>query len=351
MDSEDARRGYVFLVVYYYVYLLSIQKDSYRHIPAIAALLYVLMVAAVYGMVVLQNDFALTGSGTLFLNTELFYWVPLFGWIKMILVSYIASSWGLMLLGIGLLLISCMAAYLLLCGYKGDFVERAMQDAQEFTALYKDVRAGKRDGMSDRKIHEVKASFRSGAMAIFSKNVLLLRKSNDYIRWTDVMTIGIYLVITLIMDMGFGFFMYMMMFWLFTIVQNSDFMKDMNNYQIYLIPDHPLKKLLCVLLPTFLKMLLPMSAAILVAALLYQIDIASVLQYFIMLLGYATLFLSASVLSVRILKSRNNAIMENMLRMLIMVVAAAPGIGLTIFFLSRGEFTFSFLSSSTAPVI
>ena len=67
-----------------------------------------------------------------------FYWVPLFGWIKMILVSYIASSWGLMLLGIGLLLISCMAAYLLLCGYKGDFVERAMQDAQEFTALYKD---------------------------------------------------------------------------------------------------------------------------------------------------------------------------------------------------------------------
>ena len=171
------------------------------------------MVAAVYGMVVLQNDFALTGSGTLFLNTELFYWVPLFGWIKMILVSYIASSWGLMLLGIGLLLISCMAAYLLLCGYKGDFVERAMQDAQEFTALYKDVRAGKRDGMSDRKIHEVKASFRSGAMAIFSKNVLLLRKSNDYIRWTDVMTIGIYLVITLIMDMGFGFFMYMMMFW------------------------------------------------------------------------------------------------------------------------------------------
>lgn len=88
-----------------------------------------------------------------------------------------------------------------------------------------------------------------------------------------------------------------------------------------------------------LKMLLPMSAAILVAALLYQTDIASVLQYFIMLLGYATLFLSASVLSVRILKSRNNAIMENMLRMLIMVAAAAPGIGLTIFFLSRGVYT------------
>ena len=124
-------------------------------------------------------------------------------------------------------------------------------------------------------------------------------------------------------------------------------MKDMNNYQIYLIPDHPLKKLLCVLLPTFLKMLLPMSAAILVAALLYRTDIASVVQYFIMLLGYATLFLSASVLSVRILKSRNNAMMENMLRMLIMVAAAAPGIGLTIFFLSKGTFTLELLQQLT----
>ena len=66
-----------------------------------------------------------------------------------------------------------------------------------------------------------------------------------------------------------------------------------------------------------------------------------------MLLGYATLFLSASVLSVRILKSRNNAIMENMLRMLIMVAAAAPGIGLTIFFLSKGTFTLGLLQQLT----
>ena len=338
---------FVFLVVYYYVYLLSIQKDSYRHIPQIAAVLYVLMVVAVYGMVIVQNQGQLAGSGTLFLNTELFYWVPLFGWIKMILVSYIAASWGMLALGIALLLVVCGLAYGMLCSYKGEFVERAMQDAEEFTALYKDVRAGKRDGMSERKIHEVKAVFRSGAMAIFSKNILLLRKSNVYIRWTDILTIGIYLVITLLMDMGFGFFMYMMMFWLFTIVQNSDFMRDMNNYQIYLIPDHPLKKLLCVLLPTFLKMLLPMSGAIVVAALIYQSDIASVIQYFIMLLGYATLFLSASVLSVRILKSRNNPLMENMLRMLIMVIAAAPGIGLTIYFLSKGDFTLDILQQMT----
>ncbi|MCB6585329.1 putative ABC exporter domain-containing protein, partial [Streptococcus gordonii] len=86
-----------------YVYLLSIQKDSYRHIPQIAAVFYVLMVVAVYGMVIVQNQGQLAGSGTLFLNTELFYWVPLFGWIKMILVSYIAASWGMLALGIALL--------------------------------------------------------------------------------------------------------------------------------------------------------------------------------------------------------------------------------------------------------
>lgn len=80
---------------------------------------------------------------------------------------------------------------------------------------------------------------------------------------------------------------------------------------------------------------------------IYRLSKTRVVQYFIMLLGYALLFLSASVLSVRILKSRNNPMMENMLRMLIMVAAAAPGIGLTIFFLSRGEFTLELLQQMT----
>ena len=56
------------------------------------------------------------------------------------------------------------------------------------------------------------------------------------------MFVGIYLVITLIMGLGFSFYCYMLIFWMFSMIQNSDFMRDMKNYQIYLIPDAPIKE-------------------------------------------------------------------------------------------------------------
>ena len=121
----------------------------------------------------------------------------------------------------------------------------------------------------------------------------------------------------------------------------------MNNYQIYLIPDHPLKKMISVILPTFLKMIVPMVLALALSAVLYQSDMMTALQYGIMLLGYALLFISATVLSLRILKSRNNAMMENMLRMMIVVVAAIPSIALIIYFISKDTFTFATLQQMT----
>lgn len=336
-----------FLTIYYYLYLLTIQDKKYRHIPMIVSAIYVIFVLIIYGIAYMESGGSLQLSGMYFLNSELFYWVPFFGWVKWILVSYVAGNWLYVGIGFTLLLLSCVIVTICLCQYKGDFVEKAMEDAIEFTKLYKEVRAGKKSQMGEKKIHDVKHTFYSGAMAIYSKNVLLMRKSNDYIRWTDIFTLGLYLIITLLLDLGFGFFIYMMMFWLFSVVQNADFMKDMNNYQIYLIPDHPLKKMISVILPTFLKMIVPMVLALALSAVLYQSDMMTALQYGIMLLGYALLFISATVLSLRILKSRNNAMMENMLRMMIVVVAAIPSIALIIYFISKDTFTFATLQQMT----
>lgn len=336
-----------FLTIYYYLYLLTIEDEKYRYIPMIIAALYAICIMIIYGIAYVESGSSLNLSGTYFLNSELFYWVPLFGWIKWILVSYVAGNWLSVGIGFTLLLISCAVITICLCRYKGNFVEKAMEDAVEFTKIYKEVRAGKKSQLSDKKIHDVKCNFYSGAMAIYSKNILLMRKSNDYIRWTDIFTLGLYLVITLLLNLGFGFFIYMMMFWLFSVVQNADFMKDMNNYQIYLIPDHPLKKMISVILPTFLKMIVPMILALILSAVLYQSDIKTALQYGIMLLGYALLFISATVLSLRILKSRNNVMMENMLRMVIVIVSAIPGILLTFYFINKGTFTFATLQQMT----
>lgn len=318
---------FFFTALYYYLYLLSIKDKKYKHISQYTLIVFILIIIGCFVAVLAQNNFVLDNAGVRFINSELFYGVPLFGWIKMILISYVANDVVLLMLGLVLLLIACGIIYVMMIRYKGDFVEVAMQDAIEFTTRYKEVKAGTRKSMNDKKIRNIKhAEFKEGAGAIFSKNILLMKKANTFFGYQDIIYIVIYLVISILSDLGFMFFVYMMIFWVFLSVQNAEFMKEMENYQIYLIPASPLKKLWYLLLPYFIKYIVLAALPILLGAVLMHANFLEALQYYIMLAGYACLFISGSVLATRILKSRNNAILENMLRMIVIVMAALPSI-------------------------
>lgn len=336
---------FFFTTLYYYVYLLSIQDEKFKNISTIVVAVFVCIILIVYAMAFIQNDFQFQAAGSDFLNGDLFYSIPLFGWIKLMLISYVSGDVTMILLAAVLLVAASYGIYTLMCRYKGDFVEKAMQDAEEFSALYKEVKEGKRSTMNDQKVRDVKTTFREGAAAIYSKNMLMMRKTRDFIRWPDIISILIYFAVSWIADMGYIFFVYMLIFYLFSIIQNSDFMRDMNNYQIYLIPDKPLKKMLYVILPTFIKLVILIGVSAIVGGVLLGAGLMEIAQYAVMLLGYIFLFISATVLSLRILKSRSNVMMENMMRMGIIIIAALPSIGLIFYFMSRGDLTLSLLTS------
>lgn len=320
-----------FTTLYYYVYLLYIRDEKYKHLSLYVVGFFAIVLIGIIVAVWAENGFVLNDIAWKFLASKLFYIVPLFGWIKMTLVSYIAGDMVLMCTGILLMLIACGVIYYLMVTFKGDFIEKAMQDAVEFTARYKEMKAGGRTSLKDKKIREVKSkAFREGAGAILSKNLLLMKKSNTFLSYQDFIFIGIYLVISLIMDLGFGFFMYMMLFWLFISIQNAEFMREMDNYQIYLIPDTPLRKLWYLLAPYFLKYVVLAVVPIIIGSVLLHAQFNELIQYYVMLAGYACLFISASVLATRVLKSRNNPTLENMLRMLVILAASLPSIILVI---------------------
>ncbi|MEG0274320.1 MAG: putative ABC exporter domain-containing protein [Longicatena sp.] len=329
---------FFFTILYYYVYLLSIKDKKYKYLSIYILGLYVVLVAAIFIYSLAQNDFILKDGVMKFLESDVFYFVPLFGWIKLILVNSIMGNTIYMLLGLFLLVGSCIGIYVLMCNYKGAFVEKAMEDAIEFTKRYKEVKAGNRSSMNDKKVRDVKSNFKEGAAAIYSKNLLLMKKTNSFLQIQDFIFLGVYLVISMISDLGFGFFMYMIIFWLFLTTQNSEFMKEMNNYQIYLIPDKPIRKLLYLVLPYIMKNMIVILFPVIVGMILLQGNIMDAIQYYIMLAGYACLFISASVLATRLLKSRNNAIMENMIRMLICGLAAVPSIILIVVMFNLGVF-------------
>lgn len=341
--------SFFFIVLKDYTYLLAIENDKLKNIARMVAIVFLLMVLIIFGICMAQNDFNLKLSGSVFLSSDLFYLVPMFGWAKLAMVSVISGDIMMLLLGGGLVLAAAIAIFVMMSRYKGDFVEQAMQDAEEFTALYKEVRAGKRSSLSDTKVKQVKTDFKEGAAAIFSKNFIIMKKTNDFIRIQDIVVLGIYLLLSLIVDLGFFFFCYMLIFWLFASVQNSDFMRDMNNYQIYLIPDDPFKKLWNAIKATMIKLWIVSGLGVLAGGLLFQEDPISILQYFFMVCGYALVFVSGTVLSMRILKSRSNMMVENMLRMLVILLSCIPSIiVLVVLIMSTGTLTVSTMNMITA---
>ena len=220
-----------------------------------------------------------------------------------------------------------------------DITEQAVADAEEASAFLRRAKAnGGRARVEDGKVKRVKGEFAPGAKAVLSKNMLIMRKTGNFLRKQDVAIIVFYFVISLIVlpDNVFYMFCYMMIIWLFTLIQDSDLLRDLNNYQIYLIPDSPLKKLVYAMIPAYLKIGIIMSVSVIFAGVFTRMAPLDILQYLVMLLGYSLIFVAGTVLSVRILRSRANVMLESFLRMLIILVAAVPSlvIGLAIVLLT-----------------
>ena len=130
---------------------------------------------------------------------------------------------------------------------------------------------------------------------ILSKNILIMKKTGQWITKSDLITLGMYMAISIFMDIGYGFFIYFLIMYIFSTLQQSSLLQDLQNYRIYLIPDSPMKKLISVILPTFIKVAVISSISLVVMGLYYQIDLKTLVSYAIMLLGYICIFISMAI--------------------------------------------------------
>lgn len=327
-----------FLILTDYLYVVSISDEKLKILPKVIIGIFII---AVFG--VLIGTYLETGNTqTLlidFVQSSLFYYVPVFGWLKLALIGYVMQDTIMSMIGFLLLIIGFICIYSLFIYYKGDFYEQAIQDSLEYSKRYKSLKEGNQNAMKDIKVKKIKSRFYNGAFAVMSKNFILMKKTGHMISMSDLISIGIYIAVTIFSGLGFGFFVYMMVIWVFSSLQNSELANELKNYQIYLIPDKPLKKLIAVILPTFIKVSSVSILSFIIIGVYYQTDILTILMYIINLLGYICVFMSASILTLRILKSRSSRLFENMMRMLIMIISALPSIILTTYFIITGGMT------------
>lgn len=320
-----------FLIFTDYVYILSITNPTYKRISRVLVVVLIAVVAVIFFLSMMQNQFQIKTGLLAFAQNELFYLVPIFGWVKLFLVSYMLQNYVSAFIGMGLLILANGIVFYFFVSYQGDFYEQAMMDAEELSSYMKSIKAGKENATRmNGKIHQATTKFLPGAGAVFSKNFLIMKKTHDFIRPQELVTIVIYFAVSIFTDLGFGMFCYMLVIWLFQMLQTSDLVRELKNYQIYLIPAKPMPKLLYALLPTLIKISLILTIAVVGSGVFYQMSIEQIFQNVIMLLGYALIFVSGTVVSIRIMKSRTNMMIENLMRMLVIVLCALPGIVISI---------------------
>lgn len=335
-----------FLLLTDYLYVLSIGDKKYRKyskiIPGIIIAFVVIIVLVLY----LQ-----TGNyHTLFMDfvqSNLFYVVPIFGWMKLALIAYVEHNYLLVTLGYLLLCGAVILVYVLFIGYRGNFYEQALQDSLDLSKRMKAAKAGDQEALRNKKVKlGIKGEFRQGAYAVMSKNILLMRKTNSFISVSDLISIGIYIAVTIAVDVGFGMFIYMMVIWIFSSLQNSDLSKELKNYQIYLIPDKPFSKLIAVIIPTFIKIFVVAAVSFIAMGLYYHQSLMMIIVYLLNVIGYSSIFISGSVLSVRLLKSRTSPMMENFMRMIVMLIGAIPSAVITTAILLNSGTTVAMMAAS-----
>lgn len=318
-----------FLIFTDYLYILSITNEKYKKLSHVTIGVFVFIIFAIFMVTLAQNHFVIRSGLTSFVESDLFYFVPLFGWLKWLLIASMQGEVVIYGIALALLLGANIVLYRFFISFKGDFYEQAMMDSIELSQYMQQVKAGKQNAMKlNAKVHSSKVRFRLGAGAIFSKNFLIMKKTRDFLRIQEIAVIVFYFVVSLFTGLGFGMFCYMLIIWIFQTLQTCDLMQELKNYQIYLIPAKPLQKLWYAMLPTLLKLSILIIVSVVGSGVFFRMPFAEILQYCIMLLGYTMVFLSATVLSIRLLKSRSNMFVENLLRMLIILVCSLPSVAL-----------------------
>ena len=329
-----------FLTLTDYIYLWSLVKKKHEIWNYVVVLLVVFSAAAVFFLSVQRTGYDLKNGYMDFALSREFYMVPFFEWGKWAINAFSQGNYVSMLWGI-LLLVGCnLVLGILFLHFQKDIVEQAVEDAKSVSDYMRKVRANKGNSIMDtKKVKGIKGEFPEGAKAIFYKNMLMMRKTGNFLRKQDIFVIVLYFVISYVCMPGHRFYMfcYMMMIWMFGLMNDAELLGDLKNYQIYLIPEKPLKKLFYAVIPAYLKIGIILGTAIIFSGVLNRMPVLDIVQYALMLLGYAMIFLAGTVLSVRLLKSRTNVMMENLLRMLIILVCAIPSsvLGVLCYFIFR----------------
>ena len=334
-----------------YICLMTSKYQSW--IKRGTVVLVILIIAAIFGYYYLTSPTRdLDGGFMSFVNSNVFSAVPVIGWAKMSLIGF---HYGDMVSGFAGFIFNLLLAIILTSltlNHEDIDVEVMMEDASWAAELKTRAKNNGSNLYANLQVHEVK-EFKWGnkAKAIRSRMLLDMLKTRSFITKQEIAMIALYLVISIADRFDFAGYSRYVMIILFMVTMSSNYNDELKHHYIYLLPDKPVKKLVALLEPTFLKLMI-VIIVMLGMALFMHPSVFEFVSAFFEMTGYGVLFVSANIWSLKILKSSSNQTMNQFVKMLIIVLAAVPSILIGIFFnLVTDAEIFSFVCSIVNIVV
>lgn len=312
-------------------YLLEAVGRRGRLIRTVFVVFLLALTSLIFMLNYLESGSQIQDGMDRFMTDRRFHLVPVFGWLKYLLVSVIKEDFTGILTGFLLLL---GASFAITCGFlgvKGDFCERAVEDAEWMAKAKENVKRGKDAFVNPVRGGKVRSRWRNGAWAVMSKSILEMQKTNSWIRKQELFLIVFYLIFAKFSRMPYSMFQNFILIVVFISVTSDSMKAELNMHYIYMIPDQPVKKVFSLVAPALLKTGIIVVCGVIPAAVLYRITVMNAVSSLFTLWGYGVVFVAGNIWSIKILKSGNNSVAEQLMKMLIIFGGSIPAIVITVF--------------------
>lgn len=325
--------GVIFLS-YYYIYIVDSEETGFKKKSKKLFWAFIGILAVIFAVVLFNNDFELKITVQKYFGSSWYNWVPLFGWTKWAVSSLMAGNiLSGFLPSVGLLLATNALLCIALYNIKVDFYEKTLQDSVSLQKIMDDIKtSGKADSHAFTKLKNkaVSVKFKTGATAIYSKQMLESRKLGVLANYREILMQLFYVGFGLIFGFDFNFVITMVSFGALSMSLNDSWHRDFKRPYVFLIPESSFKKVVYSVLPGLFKTMISGSIAITVGAVAYKLAPSAWSSYILIFLSFAVLFVFAEVFTYRIIGSSSNAVVVTMLRMIFVIVACVPSIILLI---------------------
>lgn len=328
-------------LIYYYSYILSIKFPKLiQNIKGIFLIILGLMFVFFIRCYIFSSHDFKTGA-QMFFTSSYYHMLPVFGWVKWGVVSAIRGNYVKGMLPAALLQFGLMTGLtLLICNTDIDFYERAATDAQ-VAQTYKDkAKAGRQDvnAFYAKKVKWTKADFGEGAKALWSRQLLEVKKSGINMSYFKYLINPLYAFIMALTGMDTTQLVSFLIFINISFGSSESYMMDFKKPFIYLIPQSSLKKGFYNTLMAYCKSLLTGAAAFLVIFVMTDPKVSEIITFYVLYASYSLVFLYANLFSQRFLGAQSNMATAGFIRFIVILIGSVPStIILVIIALITGE--------------